>query len=438
MSGCPRWASVAPSHRLTSACTIDCGCTTTSIDSYGTPNRWWASISSSPLFISVAESTVIFPPICQVGCASASSTVTESRSVRPRNGPPLAVSTRRSTVPGRSPSSSWNRAECSESTGISWAPVASASAVTSSPPTTRLSLLASARSIPSPSAATVGPSPAEPTRAFRTRSQSVSPITPPSPSGPLSTDACSPARAAAPGLARASLSTPKRPACSSSSSQLEPAARPAISSSPLRSTTSSACVPIDPVDPTMRTRLTKSSVGSGLSADHGQQRLHDPWVELGAGHAAQLRPGLVLREGGPVRPRRGHRLVGVTGEDDAGARRYLLAGQPVGIARAVPALVGAAHDRQHVREKLHRRQDLLPDHRVALHDLALLGGERPGLVQDRLRHGQLSDVVEGRPVAQRAQLPLGHPEQAPDRLGAAAERARVLGGVRGLCLARPP
>ena len=50
------------------------------------------------------------------------------------------------------------------------APVASASAVTSSPPTTSDSLLASARSIPSPSVATVGPSPAEPTSALSTRS----------------------------------------------------------------------------------------------------------------------------------------------------------------------------------------------------------------------------------------------------------------------------
>ncbi len=59
---------------------IDCGWTTTSICSYGVPNRWWASISSSPLFISVAESIVILPPIAQVGCASACSIVTSSSS----------------------------------------------------------------------------------------------------------------------------------------------------------------------------------------------------------------------------------------------------------------------------------------------------------------------------------------------------------------------
>ena len=38
----------------------------------GAPNSQCASITSRPLFISVAESIVIFGPICQVGCFSAS------------------------------------------------------------------------------------------------------------------------------------------------------------------------------------------------------------------------------------------------------------------------------------------------------------------------------------------------------------------------------
>ena len=41
--------------------------------SAGRPNSQRASITSSALFISVAESTVIFGPICQVGCRSACS-----------------------------------------------------------------------------------------------------------------------------------------------------------------------------------------------------------------------------------------------------------------------------------------------------------------------------------------------------------------------------
>ena len=62
-------------------------------------------MTSRPLFMSVAESIEILPPMSQVGCASASSTLTSSRSarVRPRNGPPEAVRTSFSIVPGRSP-----------------------------------------------------------------------------------------------------------------------------------------------------------------------------------------------------------------------------------------------------------------------------------------------------------------------------------------------
>ena len=68
-----------------------------------TPNSSWASITSRPLFISVLESIVILGPIDHVGCASASSTVTSASSSadRPRNGPPLAVSTMRADLAGR-------------------------------------------------------------------------------------------------------------------------------------------------------------------------------------------------------------------------------------------------------------------------------------------------------------------------------------------------
>ena len=222
--------------------------------------------------MSVAESIVILPPMSQVGWASASCRVTpaSSAALRPRNGPPDAVSTRRSTVPGRgSAFTSWNSAECSESTGITCAPVASARAITSSPPTTSDSLLASARSIPSPSVATVGPRPAEPTRAFSTRSTSVSTISDTSPSGPVSTSPAvhaSAARAAAASSPSATRVTPCRCAWASSCSHWPPADRATTSSSPLRSTTSSACVPIEPVDPRMAILRTDRSLGRGLSA----------------------------------------------------------------------------------------------------------------------------------------------------------------------------
>ena len=93
----PICAIIDPSTSSTTECTIDCGCTTTAIWDAGAPNSQCASITSSPLFINVAESIVIFGPICHVGCFSASSAVTRSRlaCARPRNGPPDAVSTRR-------------------------------------------------------------------------------------------------------------------------------------------------------------------------------------------------------------------------------------------------------------------------------------------------------------------------------------------------------
>jgi hypothetical protein len=262
-------AFVEPSQSWTSAWMIDCGCTTTSMRSYGVPNRWCASITSRPLFISVAESIVILPPIDHVGWLSASSTVTalSSSARRPRNGPPEAVITSRSTTPGGSPVSRWCSAVCSESIGISRAPVASASAVTSSPPTTSDSLLASATSMPSVSATIVGPSPAEPTIEFSTRSASDSATSRINPSGPRSTSPpvhASPARAAASGSVSATRGTPCWRACATSASWSRAADSPTTSKAPCaRATTSSACVPMDPVEPRMRSRFTGAHCGSG-------------------------------------------------------------------------------------------------------------------------------------------------------------------------------
>ena len=76
MSVTPSCAMIEPSTSSTIECTIDCGCTRTSIRSGETSNSQRASITSSPLFINVAESIVIFGPIVHVGCRSASSGVT--------------------------------------------------------------------------------------------------------------------------------------------------------------------------------------------------------------------------------------------------------------------------------------------------------------------------------------------------------------------------
>ena len=92
--------AVAEAHHARARSTA--GWTTTSMRSYGTSNSQCASITSRPLFISVAESTVIFAPIVHVGCASACSRRDRrqlARAPSPRNGPPEAVSTSDSTRP---------------------------------------------------------------------------------------------------------------------------------------------------------------------------------------------------------------------------------------------------------------------------------------------------------------------------------------------------
>ena len=94
--------------------------------------------------------------------------VTSERSVR------RGTARRKRSAPAARPSlvvtRSADRGPSARSRGMIRASLASASAVTSSPPTTSDSLLASARSIPSVSATIVGPRPAAPTIAFRTRS----------------------------------------------------------------------------------------------------------------------------------------------------------------------------------------------------------------------------------------------------------------------------
>ena len=94
-------ASTEPSMNSTIEWTIDCGCTSTPMRSMPMPNNQCASIISSPLLHSVAESIVTFGPISQVGCASACATVTSAS--RPaghvRNGPPDAVRISRATSP---------------------------------------------------------------------------------------------------------------------------------------------------------------------------------------------------------------------------------------------------------------------------------------------------------------------------------------------------
>ena len=97
-------------------------------------------------FILFALSIVILAPIAQLGCARACSTVTSFNSslVRLRKEPPEAVMIRRFISLCTLPCSAWKMAECSLSIGYKDTPYSLIALSISSPPTTSVSLLASA------------------------------------------------------------------------------------------------------------------------------------------------------------------------------------------------------------------------------------------------------------------------------------------------------
>ena len=216
---------------------------------------WCASTTSSALFIIVAESIVIRGPMSQVGCASASATVTCSMSPagRPRRGPPEAVSTSRATDPGCSPTRHCQMAECSESTGMISPPPPAAAASTTSPPATSVSLLARASRLPAVRADSEGRRPAHPTTPLTTTAPGVAarasissapwPSRDRTPAGTSSEPAGSTVTTRASGYRAASSTMP---------ADHRRAATP-TTASPSRSATSSAWVPIEPVAPSTTT-----------------------------------------------------------------------------------------------------------------------------------------------------------------------------------------
>src|SRR5207248_6374813 len=105
-------------------------------------------------------------------------------------------------------------------------------------------------------------------------------------------------------------------------------------------------------------------------------------IELRPRTLAQPPARLFNAEALPVRPVCGHRVERVANEDDPRLDRNLVAGLPVRITVAVPALVAAANDAADLREAVDRLEDPLAEPGVQLDDLSLLRRERPGLEQD--------------------------------------------------------
>ena len=147
-------------------------------------------------------------------------------------------------------------------------------------------------------------------------------------------------------------------------------------------------------------------------------------VELGARLALQDVEGPLVRSRLAVGASGSDRVERVGDRDDARADRNVGAGEAVGIAGPVDALVVAANDHGQLRVAQRR------DHRRAVTGMALdqgelLLGEPAGLGEDRPRHVDLADVVHERgradpchPLRRQAQL-------ARDALRVASDPAAV-------------
>ncbi len=128
-------------------------------------------------------------------------------------------------------------------------------------------------------------------------------------------------------------------------------------------------------------------------AQHAQECLDHLGVELRADAAPQLGEALLVAERRPVGPPARHGVVAVDHAHGTGDQRDLVAGEAVGVAAAVEALVVVAHAGHEllVEQGSH---DLGADARVLADELPLFRGERSPLEQHAVGHADLADVVQ--------------------------------------------
>lgn len=136
------------------------------------------------------------------------------------------------------------------------------------------------------------------------------------------------------------------------------------------------------------------SLGRRVGAvEDGEEGVDDGGVELRAPAALEFGAGCVVPECLAVDTVGGHRLVRVGHRQDPCLQRHLLAREPERIAAAVRALVMGEDPVPHVVEHV-AAKDARADLRVAPHLGVLVVGERPRLVENRVGHADLADVVQ--------------------------------------------
>src|SRR3954471_15903183 len=150
----------------------------------------------------------------------------------------------------------------------------------------------------------------------------------------------------------------------------------------------------------MRTFCSGETSGSGRHellhrgvVDVGE-RLRAVGIELRAGARQDLVDRLVERPAAAVGAVARDGVDGVGHREDARPQRDAVLLQAGRIAAAVPALVVVQHDVDGTVEERDRVEDPRPGLRVAAHQRPLRVRQRPRLLQDRVGHRELADVVQ--------------------------------------------
>src|SRR6266516_3598984 len=196
-----------------------------------------------------------------------------------------------------------------------------------------------------------------------------------------------------------------------------------LSTNPERSTSTMTRMTSEPSRATASALASQDPFAGGVGGDAGVQRgmqrlqvgdgdegVGHGGVELGAGARHDLLDRALERQRSPVGAVGGHGVERVAHREDPRAEGDLLAHQPRRVAAAVPALGVRADDQPFVLV------------------------EGPGLVQDRLRHADLADVVQQEPVAQAGVGGQLRVDDLGERGGVVvcAVQVRPRGGVLGL------
>src|SRR5204863_296189 len=136
--------------------------------------------------------------------------------------------------------------------------------------------------------------------------------------------------------------------------------------------------------------------GVPFALGNAQPGLHDLGIELRVGALDDLLARRLVGAALAVRAIVGDRVVGVDHREDARADADVVAGQPLGIAGAVPAFLVVQRTQAGERQKSDPLEDLVAERRVALHLRRLRGVQGTGLEQDGVAHADLADVVQRR------------------------------------------